>query len=268
MPDQDYGCLAVIIPTFNEEAPAVAQLVTSVLSRLPGVHVYIVDDSTPDDARLYAKVVIEHLDGVPGAHQVRVLERQISDDRTGGLGGAVRYAMNIARSQGLKAVIVMDGDGQHPTSVLPKLAAKLDYRDLAVATRYATGGSPGDGLSLQRKVVSRLATWLAQILFPWAIGGCSDPMSGCFGVRLNAVGYFWTEGFKVLAHIMAQNPRLIRSRGEVPYTFEARTAGTSKATLHQGMQYGVGMFQLRYWIFPGPQAVPAAIPASESGAIA
>lgn len=268
MPTQDYGQLAVIIPTYKEVPEAVADLVKSVLIQLPRVHVFVVDDSAPKAAIDYFQQVYDCIGDVLGYQNVHVLLRQSTNDTGGGLGGAVRYAMGYARRRGLIAAIVMDGDGQHPTSLLPKMASKLDFYDLVVATRYVEGGSPGDGLSLSRKVVSRLATWFAKLLFPLAIGGCSDPMSGCFGIRFRAIGDFWSEGFKVLAHLMAQYPRLNTDRVEVPYTFEARTAGTSKATIRQGGQYLTGMTQLRFHTFRRPRTVPFADRATDESTAA
>jgi hypothetical protein len=54
---------------------------------------------------------------------------------------------------------------------------------------------------------------------------------------------------------MAQYPGLRQASLEVPYTFQARTAGTSKATLSQGGKYLWSMLKLRYWIWAAPFTV-------------
>jgi GT2 family glycosyltransferase len=87
-----------------------------------------------------------------------------------------------------------------------------------------------------RRIVSRVAVGLAQILL-WRARIVSDPVSGFFafrrrvveGVRLRPLGY------KILLEILVRGH--IERIVEVPYRFEARSAGHSKLTVAQNWQY-------------------------------
>jgi len=74
-------------------------------------------------------------------------------------------------------------------------------------------------------------------MFPRALSGVSDPMSGFFLVRRDAVEVdrLRPRGFKILLEI------LVRQRGlravEAPYQFDERAWGETKASLRQGAQY-------------------------------
>ena len=66
----------------------------------------------------------------------------------------------LERARG-DAVVVMDGDLQHPPeSLVDLLRAVRDGADIAIGSRYVAGGTCGE-LGLYRKVNSRVATLLA-----------------------------------------------------------------------------------------------------------
>jgi len=230
--------LTVVVPTYNERdnmAPLIARL-DAALTGVPA-RVLVVDDS--DDGT--ADVV---RDAAPSALvQVDVLHRA-PGERIGGLGGAVAAGLRAADSD---YVVVLDGDLQHPPEVVPQLlhrALEADA-DVVVASRYVPGGS-GEGLAgLHRRLVSQGATALAKVAFPLRLRGCSDPMSGFFLVRREAVypGVLRPDGFKILLEILGRHRRL--RLAEVPFTFGERFAGDSKAHLSQGLVYLRHLARLR-----------------------
>jgi hypothetical protein len=78
---------------------------------------------------------------------------------------------------------------------------------------------------------------LAKSLFPRRLQGITDPMSGFFAVRLGAVPLptLRPTGYKILLEIVARS-RLSRVRS-VPYVFQPRAAGESKASLREGLRF-------------------------------
>jgi dolichol-phosphate mannosyltransferase len=232
------GSLTVVVPTYNERdnmAPLIARL-DAALAGVPA-RVLVVDDSDDGTAEvvraLAASAMIE----------VGVLHRG-PGERIGGLGGAVAAGLRAADTD---YVVVLDGDLQHPPEVVPQLlnqALEADA-DVVVASRYIPGGS-GEGLAgLRRRLVSQGATALAKVAFPMRLRGCSDPMSGFFLVRREAVDpdALRPDGFKILLEILGRHRRL--RLAEVPFTFGERHAGDSKAHLSQGLVYLRHLARLR-----------------------
>lgn len=232
------GTLTVVVPTYNERdnmGPLLARL-GAALAGLPA-RVLVVDDSDDDTA----DVVRALAPSTP--LPVDVLHRP-AGQRSGGLGGAVLAGLRASDSE---YVVVIDGDLQHPPEVVPQLLRRaVEARaDVVVASRYIEGGS-GEGLAgLRRRLVSQGATTLAKTAFPVRLRGCSDPMSGFFLVRREALDpdVLRPDGFKILLEILGRHRRL--RVAEVPFTFGERHAGDSKARLSQGLVYLRHLARLR-----------------------
>ena len=236
--DASTPTVSIVVPT-KEEAGNVSKLLDLLAAALrpSDAEVIFVDDSsdaTPDVVR--AEIARR-------PHQAIQLLHRGPDDRTGGLGGAVVAGMRAARADW---VCVMDGDLQHPPDVVPNLlsrAAQGDV-DLVVASRLCAGGH-ADDFRPARRTLSRWSTLLAERLFSPHLHGVSDPMSGFFLVRREAVDVaaLQPHGFKILLEI------LVRSRGlraaEVPFSFGVRFSGKSKASPVEGVRYLRQLWRLR-----------------------
>lgn len=76
---------------------------------------------------------------------------------------------------------------------------------------------------------------VVRLLFPSRIGRVADPLSGCFAVSLESLDLarLQPDGFKILVEILATHPEL--DVVEVPYQFQGRSEGVSKATWRQGV---------------------------------
>ncbi|WP_433452177.1 glycosyltransferase [Streptomyces sp. CA-142005] len=223
------GAVTVVVPTFNESAnirQLLHRITESVPARLP-CEVLFVDDSTDDTP----EVIREAAKDCP--FPVAVLHRE---EPEGGLGGAVVEGLKAAVSEW---IVVMDGDCQHPPSLVPELVATGERTNasLVVASRYIEGGSRAGLAGGYRVAVSRGATWLAKGLFPRRLRGISDPMSGFFAIRRSAVtaDVLRPLGYKILLELAVRS----RPRGvaEVPFVFEDRFAGESKSTAQEGFRF-------------------------------
>ena len=238
-PDQtDWPVLSVVIPTRNE-AGNISELVQRLKAATEDLHVEIlfVDDSTDDTPQVIRSVERDPL------HPI-VLEHRRPDERTGGLGGAVARGIAIARAPW---VCVMDADLQHPPELVPKLLeeATRTAADVVVASRYCEQGGFGE-FGRMRTWVSEGSTMLARMAFPGALRGVSDPMSGFFLVRREAVDLtiLQPRGFKILFEILCRTPKLHAT--EVPFRFGERHAGESKAGLQEGARYVRQLLDLRF----------------------
>ena len=139
----------------------------------------------------------------------------------------------------------MDADLQHPPELVPALVAEiLAGHDVAIGSRYADGGSLGNW-NLPRKLLSNAALWVAMPVQRKQIRA-KDPTAGYFLVRRECIDQiqFQRTGFKLLLDVLVRGR--IRSIKEIPYTFESRHHGASKATFKVACEYA-GLLARLYW---------------------
>jgi len=237
--------ISIAIPTYNEAAvieQTLRRASQSLSSSGEPFELIVVDDSSTDGTAELAEALAPEL-------PVRVLRRP---GRLG-LATAVVDAWRLARGDLLG---VMDADLQHPPEVLRDLARALREPsvDLAVASRYVSGGGTSDW-SLARRIMSKSATHLAASVLPWTLGRVSDPMSGMFVVRAAALDGIQLDptGYKILLEVLAK--ARYRTMVEVPYVFDRRGAGSSKLGGRQSFEYLLHLArlaratgQLRAWV--------------------
>jgi dolichol-phosphate mannosyltransferase len=221
--------ISLVIPTFNESAN-VTELLTRLAVALPEeepCEVIFVDDSTDDTPAVITEAA-RH-----SRLAVSVRHREVPE---GGLGGAVALGLRQAAAPW---IVVMDADLQHPPALVPALveAGERAGADLVVATRYAGGGSR-EGLSGGfRKFASGGSTFLAKTIFRRELRDVSDPMSGFFAVRAAALDtdVLRPLGYKILLELIVRCR--LRRITEVPYQFQDRFAGESKASFGEGLRF-------------------------------
>lgn len=222
--------LTVVIPTRNE-SENVRGLVASLDRALREVWAEIVfvddsDDRTPETIAAVAA-------GAP--ERIRLLHRP-AGSRSGGLGGAVLAGIRCARGSW---VVVMDGDLQHPPETVPAIlrAAADGPADVVVASRYRSQGAAAGLDGKARRLVSGASTLVTRLAFPWRLRQVSDPMSGFFAVRREVLEEvdLRPNGYKILLEILVRAG--IQRVVEVPYTFQPRSAGESKASLREGLRF-------------------------------
>ncbi|UQX02711.1 glycosyltransferase family 2 protein [Streptomyces sp. RerS4] len=231
------GGVTLIIPTFNE-ADNVGELLRRLTASLPAdppCEVLFVDDSTDDTPTVIEKAAADCPFPVAVLHRERAV---------GGLGGAVVEGITRADSDW---IVVMDADLQHPPHLVPELVGEgtRTGADLVVASRYLPGGSRAGLAGGYRVAVSRAATWLTKGLFPRALRGISDPMSGFFAMRRGAVTAEALRplGYKILLELAVRcRPKRI---AEVPFVFQDRHAGASKSTPREGLRFLTHLAALR-----------------------
>ncbi len=225
--------LSLIIPTFNE-AGNIEPLVDAITSALSDTSLEIVfaDDSMDGTAD-----VIERA----GAADPRIKLRH--RETRAGLASAVTEALPAARSD---TIVVMDGDLQHPPSVIPRMLqeARATNAEMVVASRYMSGGLEIGLSGVYRKLASKFGRWAAYAIVPRS-RLTTDPLSGFFlfrksildGADLRPIGY------KILLEVLVRGQvDLVR---DVPFHFQARAHEESKASLIEGINYIRQLFRLR-----------------------
>jgi dolichol-phosphate mannosyltransferase len=239
------AALSVIVPTRNE-AGNIGPLLVRLAGALRDIdaEVLIVDDS--DDATPEIAGQLAARSALP----VRVHARP-PGQRTGKLGGAVLVGLAQASAP---VCAVMDADLQHPPELLETLLrVSRSGTDFVVASRYVDGGR-NEGLEeWHRRAVSKLATWAAKWVLRPELAGISDPMSGFFLVRKSCLDLsaLHPQGFKLLLELLVSSPQA--SVAEVPYTFDARHSGVSKAGIGEGLTYLRRLGELRVQARRAPQ---------------
>lgn len=216
--------LSIVVPTYNEAAN-VRRLVERIDAALSGTEheIVFVDDSTDGTEWIIAELA--------GSHpHIRLIHR----DSKRGLATAVVAGLEAARGT---IVCVLDADLQHPPEAIPTLLEALQRTgaDLAVASRHVPGGAY-DSFTALRRAASGVATTIARGLLRRA-RPVSDPMSGFFAVRRAAIDGVPLRpvGYKILLEVLVRGR--IGRVVEVPYRFEARSAGQSKLTMRQNVEY-------------------------------
>jgi dolichol-phosphate mannosyltransferase len=210
--------LSVVVPTFKER-DNVPLLVEKLARTLDGVdwEVVFVDDNSPDGTAAVARQLGE------ADSRVRCIRRI----GRRGLAGACIEGMLASQA---RFVAVMDADLQHDETLLVGMLAKLrgNQFDIAVASRFADGGSAAGLSSGSREQASRVSNAMARRLLGVTL---SDPMSGFFMIRRDRfealAPQLSSQGFKILLDIVATARGTLRI-AELPFVFAQRQHGESK----------------------------------------
>jgi dolichol-phosphate mannosyltransferase len=232
---------SLVIPTFNE-GQNIQEMIRISCKLLDGIipgnyELIFVDDDSPDSTWILACKLI------PDYPQLRVMRRETER----GLSTAVIRGWQAARGEILG---VIDGDLQHPPEILLQLWGEMEKgAELAVASRNVKGGGVSEW-SVIRRFLSRGAQVLGWIILPEVIGRLSDPMSGCFMVRRSAIvdKPMSPVGYKILIEVAARGK--IKWIAESGYVFRERTAGASKVTWKQYVEYLQHLVRLRFSLWP------------------
>jgi len=221
----------LVVPTYRE-ADGIAELVRRVAAVREAagldLELLLVDDDSRDG--------IEPL--VAGLRQrwpwVRLLVRH--GERS--LSGAV--IEGLRRSSG-NSVVVADADCSHPPEAIPAMLAALEGgADLAVGSRYVSGGSIAPGWGAARRIASLAGSALARPLT-----SVRDPLSGFFALRRALVASdagLAPVGFKIGLELLVRLPldRVV----ELPIEFAPRRSGRSKLGPRQQLLFLAQMARL------------------------
>jgi dolichol-phosphate mannosyltransferase len=208
----------VVIPTYDEAANVLIVL-DRVLAAVPGAHVLVVDDNSPDGT---ADLVERRTDWGTG---VFVLRRK----QKAGLGAAYRAGFTWALDRGYDVVVQMDADLSHPPEKVPELVAALATADVAVGSRYVPGGSVQDW-SWARRMISRGGNSYVRLVLGLPVHDTTAGFKAFRAAALRTIGATASDSdgycFQIENTWQAVRRGLVVA--EVPISFTDRVAGSSK----------------------------------------
>jgi dolichol-phosphate mannosyltransferase len=227
--------LSVVVPTLNE-SENIGDFLAAVRRTLDAClagryEVIVVDDDSADGT---AGIAAGLMDGFP---ELRVVVRR----NEGGLAAAVIRGWQVARGTTLGTI---NADFQHPPDVLGRLLERQEGADLVVATRHGDGGGVGDW-GLVRQITSWGAAQIGRCLLPEVYSRVSDPLSGCYLVRREAIAGTRLRplGYKSLMEILVRGR--VREIRECGYEMRKRERGQSKVHALHPVQYIRHVLRLR-----------------------
>ena len=222
--------VSIIVPTYREAAniPILVDRVQDALAA-SGTEweLILVDDDSGDGSD---RIVADLAKTCPVRLETR---RDLPRD----LSLSVLRGFQLAR---FDTLVVLDADLSHPPERIARLLAALDGEcDMVVGSRYIPGGTVDCNWSWWRLMNSRLATALTAPLT-----SCSDPMSGFFAVRRQALPerpVLDPIGYKIGLELMVRGQLCVK---DVPIDFADRAAGHSKVSSRVRVEFLRQLYRL------------------------
>jgi dolichol-phosphate mannosyltransferase len=222
--ETDRARVVIVVPTYNE-AENLPVLVERLFAlKIPGLHLLIIDDGSPDGTGEVAKSLGHELDG-----RVELLQR----GKKMGLGTAYVDGMALALAQSPDYIVQMDADMSHPPERVPAFLEALEDADVVVGSRYVEGGGSEDSWGIRRRALSLMSNEGIRLASGVKV---KDATSGFKAFRREAMAavdlaLFRCSGFGFQVEMI----KACESRGfkiaELPIMFGHRASGKSKMSL-------------------------------------
>jgi dolichol-phosphate mannosyltransferase len=214
----------IVLPTYCE-AENVERMVAALRAAAPAdTRVLIVDDASPDGTGLIAERL--------AAADARVAVLHRAGKR--GLGPAYVAGFTHALAHGAGAVVQIDCDFSHDPAMVPALLATVrDGADLALGSRYVTGGGV-ENWAGWRRAVSRAGCAYARVVLRVPVRDLTGGLK-CFRADALEAIDFRTARARGYAFQVELTYRALRAGlrvVELPITFRERREGESKMTGH------------------------------------
>lgn len=212
----------LVLPTYNE-AENLEPLVAAALANLPdSARILVVDDNSPDGTGELADRL------AAGEPRIEVLHRAQKE----GLGPAYIAGFRHALAAGADRVLEMDSDFSHDPADLPRLLAATEEADVAIGSRYVSGGGV-ENWSKLRQAISRGGSTYARLVLGLDIRDLTGGFK-CFrrevleAIDLDAIS---TRGYAFQVEMTYRAVRRGFKVAEVPIVFRERRVGSSKMDL-------------------------------------
>ncbi|WP_053846772.1 polyprenol monophosphomannose synthase [Streptomyces sp. NRRL B-24085] len=236
--------VTIVMPTYNEAGnlPRMAELVLGL--PIDGLHLKIVDDSSPDGTGRIAEELAEKYNW-DGRRRMSVLHRTEKD----GLGRAYVAGMSAALDEGAAYVVQMDADGSHPVEAVPRMlgTAVASGVGLVVGSRYVEGGSLDEEWGRHRVLLSRFANRYARTVLGTKIRDITAGFNLWSAATLRDIDLATLDsaGYSFQVELKFKAVRAGHSAVEIPIRFEERTEGVSKMNLSTQIESAVMPVRLR-----------------------
>jgi dolichol-phosphate mannosyltransferase len=210
--------ILLIIPTYNEKEN-IGLLIPAIDHYVPGVHILIVDDGSPDGTSAFVKEMGKE------RSNLFVLDRTKKE----GLGKAYVAGFHWALSREYEYIFEMDADFSHDPKYLPDFLKAIDHADIVIGSRYISGVNVINW-PMSRLLLSYFASFIARIITGIPLRDCTAGFK-CFRravlekVRIDKIdssGY----AFQIEMNYFAWKNKFRIS--EIPIVFTDRQRGVSK----------------------------------------
>lgn len=227
----------LVLPTYNE-VENLEPLVAAALANLPdSARVLVVDDNSPDGTGKLA-------DRLAAAEpRIEVLHRT----RKEGLGPAYVAGFRHALAAGAGRILEMDSDFSHDPADLPRLLAATEEADVAIGSRYVSGGGV-ENWSKLRQAISRGGSAYARTVLGLPIRDLTGGFK-CFRrevletIDLDAIA---SKGYAFQVEMTYRAIGLGFTVTEVPIVFRERRAGASKMSRSIVLEAAWGVPRMRW----------------------
>jgi dolichol-phosphate mannosyltransferase len=208
----------IIIPTYNEREN-IGLLLPAIRKVLPGAHMLVVDDGSPDGTSAYVKELSRSLGNV------FVLDREKKE----GLGKAYVAGFRWALERHYGFVFEMDADFSHDPKYLPDFLEAIKENDLIIGSRYISGVNVVNW-PMSRLLISYFGNVYARLVTGIPVRDCTGGFkcfrrqvlealdfrsiaSSGYSFQIEVNFYAWKKGFRIK---------------EIPIVFTDRQRGASK----------------------------------------
>jgi dolichol-phosphate mannosyltransferase len=230
------GRTLIVVPTFNELAN-IGELIHGIFSRLPDLHVLVVDDNSPDGTADFVEGLRERYPNL------RVLRR--TNER--GLGRAYTAGILEGLENGFEIIGTMDADLSHDPAYLPAMFELLRDYDVVIGSRYVRDGGTVNW-TLRRILLSWTANKVAGglLMIP-----AHDITSGYRLYRRAALEWIRntevrSTGYSFLGELLYRAYRRGARIAEHPIVFHDRTMGVSKLHRREIYRGALNLLRLRF----------------------
>lgn len=227
----------VIIPTYNEKENIEA-IIRAVLDQKLGLHILVVDDSSPDGTGEIVKSLMNEF-----SEEVHLLTRTKKE----GLGRAYIAGFKWGLERGYAHLIEMDADFSHRPVDLVKHVNEWSRVDFVIGSRYVPGGQTVNW-GLLRKFISRGGSLYSRIIlgYPisdWTGGFNSWRREVLLKIDLDSVT---SNGYSFQIELKYKGSRNGFTCKEVPIVFEDRRVGKSKMSMRIVVEAFYKVWQIRW----------------------
>jgi len=225
MKKEDNSDITIIIPTFNEE-DNILELLKIIEKLYKNIRIIVSDDGSTDKTQDIVKEYNKK------NNKIKLLDRSKK-----AIHGLTASVVDASKQIKTKYIIIMDGDLQHPPEKIKEIVRELRKgNDIVAGVRRKVFN-----WSLDRRIISKVATFLgkSRLLLKGAI--CNDILSGFFGIKTKLIqdinqNKFEMQGYKVLFDILKNIDKNTKIKN-IYYDFGMRKRGHSKIGLKQILSF-------------------------------
>jgi dolichol-phosphate mannosyltransferase len=221
--------IGVILPTYGE-ADNIANLINDIEALNLNASILVIDDLSPDHT----------------AEIVKQMQQKYSNillcvrPKKTGLGTAITDGFKIFLSMPClpKYVVTMDADYSHDPKAIPQLLSSMENNcGVVIGSRYCKGGKTA-GWPFSRKIVSRVANFIAQNSLGLNLHDCTSGFR-CYSTAFleEAISNLHSQTYEIQIETIRQAVSKDFIVKETPILFVNRKRGKSKLTLTEIKSY-------------------------------